>query len=283
MHENKPDLVAFPNPSVLKAVRGEGDLLKCLTMGIYDRDWVRTGQRRRPSGAGAGAMAGARGLSVTIWIVIICVGVHLVDGFLAPSVAALQQPGAWTSIGRVLYAGQDGARPDLAGKTLRFVPPMGMAPSYTLPGQGGRQLTAVPLIQGYRDIYAGDKKVGRAFYQNMPLFKRIGYFSTSRALVGTTSSGQLVGGDAHSQGVRVLGGALVDVEAHDVAVAAGGPVARGEVVEVLHDRVVHEVGAREIDLEVEVFVQSGERLLQPQQVREVDEACELDCLAVVAP
>ena len=140
-------------------------------------------------------MAGARGLSVTIWIIIICVGVHLVDGFLAPSVAALQKPGAWTSVGRVLFSGPDGAVPNLSGQTLRFMPPLDQAPNYTLPRQGGRQMTAVPLIQGYRDIYAGDKKIGQAFYQNMPFFKRIGYFSTSRALVGTTSNGQLVGGE----------------------------------------------------------------------------------------
>jgi membrane associated rhomboid family serine protease len=173
-------------------IEGPLDLLKSATMGIYDRDWVRTGPPRRS--APGQLSGGVRGLSVTIWIIIICVGVHMLDGFLAPSVAGLQQPGAWTSVGRVFYAGENGEQPDLEGKTLRYLPPLDKAPAFRLP-QTGRELKAVPIITGTRAIYAGDTQVGEVVYQNMPLLKRLGFFSTSRALIGWTGSGQLVGGE----------------------------------------------------------------------------------------
>ena len=165
-------------------------------MGIYDRDWVRTGASRRGPGPGSGmggggAMQKMRGFSVTTWIIIVCVLVYIVDGLLVPSGAALEKPGSWTMVGRVQVLDAQGQPPVIDSKTLRFDPPLTRAPYYT-PTPSGRPN---PGLQGFRKVFDGDRQVSELYYQNMPLLKRLGYFSTSRALVGWSSSGQMMGGE----------------------------------------------------------------------------------------
>jgi membrane associated rhomboid family serine protease len=172
-------------------------------MGIYDRDWVRTGASRRGpgrglgmggsgmGGPGGGAMQKLRGFSVTTWIIIVCVLVYIVDGLLVPSGASLEKPGSWTMVGRVQMLDAQGQPQALDSKTLRFDPPLTRAPYYT-PTPGGRPN---PGLMGFRKIFDGDSQVAQLYYQNMPILKRLGYFSTSRALVGWDSSGRLMGGE----------------------------------------------------------------------------------------
>lgn len=55
-------------------------------MGIHDRDYIR---EQRPGGGmmgggGAGGLGGIRALSVNTWLILICVAIFIIDGFLPP-------------------------------------------------------------------------------------------------------------------------------------------------------------------------------------------------------
>lgn len=56
-------------------------------MGIHDRDYIR---EQRPGGGmmggrgGAGGFGGIRALSVNTWLILACVGIFIIDGFLPP-------------------------------------------------------------------------------------------------------------------------------------------------------------------------------------------------------
>ena len=50
-------------------------------MGIADRDYIRRGA---PPRAGGGIAAAMRMWSVTTWLIVACVGVYVLDGFMAP-------------------------------------------------------------------------------------------------------------------------------------------------------------------------------------------------------
>lgn len=141
-------------------------------------------------GPGGGAMQKLRGFSVTTWLIIICAAVYIVDDFTVPRGASLEQPGSWTLVSKSFNSDAEGRPFQLEGKTLRFDPPLTRAPYYQPPARGQS-----PSVPGRRLVYDGDTQVALLDYQNMPILKRLGYFSTSRALVGWDSSGRLMGGE----------------------------------------------------------------------------------------
>jgi membrane associated rhomboid family serine protease len=154
-------------------------------MGMQDRDWIRTpsGSNRSSMGAGpngAGAMAQLRMLSATTWLIIACVAVYLVDGLTRPVGAALENPNAWT----LVAINQTEAAKTATNK--RIIPPFNEPPSLA------RQLGPHDF-QAQRKIMVDGKEEGSIAYNNMPLMKRWGFFSTATALVGFNAQGQMQG------------------------------------------------------------------------------------------
>ena len=157
-------------------------------MGIYDRDWVRSGggaQRggsRRGGfspGGGPGALDRVRMFSATTWIIIICAAVYIIDGFMRPqSAAQLKSPNSWTLIGLRSSVPLD--------QKVRVDPPLDEPPRL-------QTQVAPQVYQATRDLYVGDESVGVATFQNMSFLKRWGFFSTSTAIVGVNAQGGLEG------------------------------------------------------------------------------------------
>ncbi|MEC9234262.1 MAG: rhomboid family intramembrane serine protease [Planctomycetota bacterium] len=154
-------------------------------MGIYDRDWVqnRGGSRGTGGGFPTGGRVpgqGLRSLSVTHWLSIACALIYFVEGFARPAGEQLKNPSSWT-----LVSLEHSQR---LGGSLRVDPPPNQAPRVVAgPFTGGGYLAV-------REIFSGDSKVGEAEYMNMAPIKRLGYFSTSNALIGSNAEGDLVGG-----------------------------------------------------------------------------------------
>ena len=153
-------------------------------MGIYDRDWVqgrgRSGVRRVGPVGGGTPGGGWRSLSMTHWLIIICALIYFIEGFARPTGDQLKQPGSWTLVSLEHQGSLSGP--------LRVQPP-GDQPPQVLGGSNANQ-----VYTAKRDIYSGDKLVGVAYYQNMALIKRVGYFSTSNALIGSNAQGDMIGG-----------------------------------------------------------------------------------------
>ena len=153
-------------------------------MGIYDRDWVkgsgRQGVRRVGPVGGVPGSGGWRSLSATHWVIIACVLIYMVEGFGRPTGEQLKDPSSWTLVS-LKHEGP-------LGDSLRVAPPLSQPPEVL----GGNNSTQSFTAQ--RTIYSGDKEVGVAVYQNMALIKRVGYFSTSNALIGSNAQGDMIGG-----------------------------------------------------------------------------------------
>jgi membrane associated rhomboid family serine protease len=152
-------------------------------MGIYDRDWVRTGGGVPRGGGhgvpgGQGALARVRMFSATTWIIIACAAVFIVDGFMKPYGAQLEKPGSWTLVGLESSVKLDG--------TIRVDPPLNEPPAdWSQIGPG--------TFQAQRHLFVGESQVGTATFQNMSALKRWGFFSTATAIVGVNASGGLEG------------------------------------------------------------------------------------------
>lgn len=152
-------------------------------MGIYDRDWVRsgnatTGGPRRVGQSGGSPFDRMRMFSATTWIIIVCAAVFILDGFMKPQGARLQQPGSWTLVGLESSVELD--------KDVRINPPLSQPPADPI-------AIAPGSIQAQRYLYKGDEQVGVVTYQNMSFLKRWGFFSTSTAIVGVNPDGRLEG------------------------------------------------------------------------------------------
>jgi len=132
-----------------------------------------------------------RGFSVTVWIIIACSAVFILDGLMVPVGGALQRSSSWTVVGYATVAAEDGTLPDLANASIRYEPPLDAAPA--LVGPTGR--TPNPKRTAIRRGYVDGQLVEQVRYTNMPPLERIGYFSTARALIGLSPTGNLMGGE----------------------------------------------------------------------------------------
>ena len=133
-------------------------------MGIYDRDYIR---RQPPQGGSlsGGGLRAMRMWSVNTWLIVICVAVFIIDGFL---------PHRW--VGRAEYW-----RTDLAVSVdrsdLRYGPIQ-----VTVQDQAGRP------IEGVRPVYvltdAGPVEIGRQGMQDMRFLESFLHFSTRSGFLG---------------------------------------------------------------------------------------------------
>ena len=132
-----------------------------------------------------------RGFSVTVWVIIACVSVFMLDEFLVPHGGALQQTSSWTVVGYSTVADANGNFPDLKNASIRYEPPMDQPPAVV----GRASPKGVPKLSAIRRGYVNGQQVEQIRYTNMPPLERIGYFSTARALIGLTPTGNLMGGE----------------------------------------------------------------------------------------
>ncbi len=133
-------------------------------MGVESRRW------REPQQGGTGALAS---LSVTAWIIIACVAVFVVDGFLPPRMVPLEvsvAPGV--DIDEV--RGKQVVLMEPVAPTRIQVLPNGRVEERTLPAMGG---------EGFILLAGTKTKVGTISYQPMPLLNSWLYFSTAKALI----------------------------------------------------------------------------------------------------
>ena len=133
-------------------------------MGVESRRW------RDPQQGGAGALAS---LSVTAWIIIACVAVFAVDGFLPPRMVPLEvsvAPGVDID--------------EVRGKEIVLTEPVSQTRVERLPN-GRLAERTVPAMGGDAPIVLAEtkKQVGTISYQLMPLLNSWLYFSTAKALV----------------------------------------------------------------------------------------------------
>ncbi len=133
-------------------------------MGVESRRW------REPPPGGAGALAS---LSVTAWIIIACVAVFVVDGFLPPRMVPLEvsvAPGVDID--------------EVRGKQVVLLEPVSQTRVERLPN-GRLAERTVPAMGGDAPIVlAGTKtQVGTISYQLMPFLNSWLYFSTAKALI----------------------------------------------------------------------------------------------------
>ncbi|MEE2681235.1 MAG: rhomboid family intramembrane serine protease [Planctomycetota bacterium] len=156
-------------------------------MGIYDRDWVQGGRRagvRRVGSMGGGGFGGGgggwRSLTVTHWLIIACALIYFIEGFARPKGERLKDPGSWTLVSLEHEGPLSGS---LTSKPTPNQPPEVI---------GGNRSTQA--FTAKREVYSGEKLVGVAYYQNLALIKRLGYFSTSNALIGSNANGDMIGG-----------------------------------------------------------------------------------------
>ena len=135
-------------------------------MGVSERDYIRNRPTQRGGfgGTGGGPLAAMSMWSVNTWIIAICVAVFVIDDFLPkrdvpiyihPIVSAED----WKSIDQSQLVLGESRKPleiDNRGRITR----------------------------GYRDLYlvtaSGRKPVAEQHFQLMPLFQRLGHFSTER-------------------------------------------------------------------------------------------------------
>jgi membrane associated rhomboid family serine protease len=138
-------------------------------MGIYDRDYIR---RKPPPGAayaGRGPVVGLHAIkawSVNTWLIVICVAVFVVDGFLPKQLFVMDITLAPNVHNVDISALKQGPRVPVA------------------PG-----IVAVPLyVAGYPHVQVGTER-----YRMMPLLEGYLYFSTARAFLIRRTTRGLVG------------------------------------------------------------------------------------------
>lgn len=148
-------------------------------MGLSDRDYMHE-RGGRPSFSPTQGL-GLRGISVTLWLIILCVGIYVVDGFL---------PMRWELM-RVQWSDAPEIRAMTDAQRQALLPTL--TPSrLVVPGRPGQPI--VPGMRGYRLLSeAGGRDVAREEYRAVPFLNSLLYFSTSRALVHQTPDGSLRG------------------------------------------------------------------------------------------
>jgi membrane associated rhomboid family serine protease len=133
-------------------------------MGIYDRDYIR----RQPPPGGPSSDGGLRAMrmwSINTWLIVICVAVFVIDGFL---------PHRW--VGRAEYW-----RTDLAVRIdrsdLRYGPIQ-----VTLQDRAGRPIAGVRPVYVLTD--AGPAEIGQQEMQDMRFLESFLHFSTRSGFLG---------------------------------------------------------------------------------------------------
>jgi len=148
-------------------------------MGLADRGYMKDdAQGGRPRFT-PGAAAPHRGLTVTTWLIIICVGVFVIDDFLPVrwQLQGLQwAPGVTFSSQKEQ---QDVLKRLTKGSMLADVP------------QGQRIRPGTPAVRPLVD--AGGRVVATEIYRAQPFLQSLLHFSTSRALVHQAPDGSLRG------------------------------------------------------------------------------------------
>lgn len=134
-------------------------------MGIYDRDYIR---RRSDAPRGASPLAGLRMWSVTTWLIVICVAVYVVDGFLPPRPVLMETR---------LRDDAQGANPKLFQEGQ--------------PQAGGPYSFWVPLYAP--DVTGRRVQVGERHYLVMRFIESFMHFSTARAIIYFVPGGGIEG------------------------------------------------------------------------------------------
>jgi membrane associated rhomboid family serine protease len=132
-------------------------------MGVESRRW------REPPTGGAGALAS---LSVTAWIIIACVAVFVVDGFLPPRMVPLEvsvAPGVNID--------------EVRGKQVVMLEPVQRRVEQLPNGEFAARDVQPRGGQGLIMLAGTKKQVGTISYQLMPFLNSWLYFSTARALI----------------------------------------------------------------------------------------------------
>lgn len=149
-------------------------------MGLADRGYMKDDERAgRPRFTPGAAGAPHRGLTVTTWLIIICVGVFVIDDFL---------PVRWEPIGLQWAPGvtfSSAKEKQEALKGLTEGPLVADLP------QGQRARPGTPAVTPLVD--AGGRVVARKIYRAQPFLHSLLHFSTSRALVHQAPDGSLRG------------------------------------------------------------------------------------------
>ncbi|MSR18381.1 MAG: rhomboid family intramembrane serine protease [Phycisphaerales bacterium] len=130
-------------------------------MGLSDRDYLRGSAT--PAGR---VRLGARGLTATTWIILICVGVFVADAFLTPAL-----PAQWIYTG-TNYTVPMAQRADESQLVTKAITPT----------SGGKAVQALGVkVQG--GAAGGVIPVGENLYRRILFLQKWLYFSTSTALV----------------------------------------------------------------------------------------------------
>ena len=137
-------------------------------MGVESRQWREPPAIPREGGAG-----GLANLSVTAWIIIACVAVFVVDGFLPPRMVPLAVS---------VDAGVNEQAVPVSDIVLGGPEPQ---PGFERRADGQVRVTMVQSTGGEGPILlrSTGKKVGTVSYQLMPLLNSWLYFSTAKALI----------------------------------------------------------------------------------------------------
>jgi membrane associated rhomboid family serine protease len=133
-------------------------------MGIYDRDYIRSQPPPR-GGPGRGAMRGMRMWSVNTWLIVICVGVFVIDGFTPRRFVEISP--------RYLFDSIPGM-PETAVVAGDPVPMTLPVPNGAGPMEAKRALWR-PVLER-----SGGNQIGWVEVQPMPLLQSFLHFSTIR-------------------------------------------------------------------------------------------------------
>ncbi len=144
-------------------------------MGIYDRDYIR---RAPPTGPtyGRGGLAAMRMWSANTWLIVICVGVFVIVGFL---------PGRWDLVGLEV--------------NTRIIEPEKFAqidPSQLVVEPGitvTHRLSSGRRALGYQSVVFRGVEVARQRVRQMQFLESFLHFSTARALIYFPSTGGIQG------------------------------------------------------------------------------------------
>lgn len=130
---------------------------------------------------------GLRRFSVTVWLIIICVGVFVIDGLL---------PVRWELVG-VQWSEAPAVKNLSAQDRQALLPKLTKGPLF-MPAQPGQAApsarTVLPGTKAFRMLSeAGGREVAREEYRAVPFLNSLLYFSTNRALVHQAADGSLRG------------------------------------------------------------------------------------------
>ena len=130
-------------------------------MGIYDRDYLRDERAARGPMQRAGGIAGWRMWSVTTWLIVICVAVFVIDGFLPARFVLLErrETDRWPEV--------EGVDPSLLQQGPMIQTPQG---EYLRP-------LLVPDAENRQVVVAYD------VYMQMPFLQSYLHFSTQRGFL----------------------------------------------------------------------------------------------------